>query len=66
VAIELTLLWNSTEGVYDVQSTGQLIPLITGLLSFGGLLQEIVTVYLREANVSCGCAHQKEKENLEY
>lgn len=34
--IELTLYWNGVEGVYDVNSTGQLFPLTIGLC---GLVQ---------------------------
>lgn len=37
IAVELTLLWNNINGVYSLNSTGQLIPLIigvAGLLSF--------------------------------
>lgn len=38
VSVELTLIWNNVEGVYSVQSTGQLIPFIIGLTGFVGLL----------------------------
>ena len=38
IAVELTLYWNGITGVYDVQSTGQLIPLITGIV---GLVRAI-------------------------
>ena len=30
IAIELTLVWNNVSGVYNVNSTGQVIPLIAG------------------------------------
>ena len=33
LGIELTLLWNSVSGVYAVDSTGQLIPLVIGSAS---------------------------------
>lgn len=33
LAVELTLRWNSVIGIYDISSTGQLIPFIIGLLS---------------------------------
>ncbi|KAF2792031.1 hypothetical protein K505DRAFT_339041 [Melanomma pulvis-pyrius CBS 109.77] len=48
IAIELTLSWNGVTGVYDIDSTGQLIPFITGILSLVGLLQATVTTYLKE------------------
>ena len=38
LAVELTLRWNSVIGIYDIGSTGQLIPFIIGLL---GLLRVI-------------------------
>jgi len=31
LAIELTLKWNHVTGVYEVTSTGQLIPLVLGI-----------------------------------
>lgn len=31
LAVELTLMWNSVKGVYNVQSTGQIIALVIGL-----------------------------------
>jgi ATP/ADP translocase len=52
LAIELTLFWNGITDVYDIKSTGQLIPFITGILSIAGLLQATITVYLRENFVS--------------
>lgn len=52
IAVELTLKWNGATGIYDVKSTGQLIPLITGVLSLIGLLQVHITNYLRESYVS--------------
>ena len=38
LAVELSLRWNSVIGIYDIGSTGQLIPFIIGLL---GLLRVI-------------------------
>ena len=32
IAVELTLNWNSVVDVYEVRSTGQLIPLVGGLM----------------------------------
>lgn len=31
LAVELTLTWNHMSGVYNVSSTGQVIPLVAGL-----------------------------------
>lgn len=31
LAVELTLVWNSVTGVYNVRSTGQIIALVVGL-----------------------------------
>lgn len=33
IAIEITLHWNSVSGIYDVATTGQLIPFIIGIVS---------------------------------
>ncbi|KAI0016404.1 hypothetical protein F4780DRAFT_783282 [Xylariomycetidae sp. FL0641] len=41
ISVELTLSWNQIEGIYDVQSTGQLIPLIIGVVGILGLLQSL-------------------------
>lgn len=38
IAVELTLRWNAVANVYDVASTGQLIPFVIGLL---GLLRAL-------------------------
>lgn len=35
IAVELSLVWNNIDGVYEVSSTGQFIPLLIGALSFG-------------------------------
>lgn len=43
LAVELTLSWNSVSGVYDLSSTGQLIPFIIGLL---GLIRAIHSVIM--------------------
>lgn len=42
LAIELTLYWNSISGVYDINSTGQLIPFVIGLL---GLLKMTYAIF---------------------
>lgn len=33
IAIEITLHWNSVSGIYDIATTGQLIPFIIGIVS---------------------------------
>ena len=50
LAVELSLRWNSVTGIYDIGSTGQLIPFIIGLL---GLLRVIhVTIRSTDEDVS--------------
>jgi len=41
LAVELTIAWNNISGVYTLNSTGQLIPFIIGIVSFIRLLQGI-------------------------
>jgi hypothetical protein len=41
VAIETTLIWNRVSQAYSVSSTGQLIPLATGI---GGVIQVAVAL----------------------
>jgi hypothetical protein len=38
LVVELTLLWNSVTGVYDISSVGQLIPLAIGIGTLGQVL----------------------------
>ena len=38
LAVELTLAWNNVEGVYEVSSTGQFVPLLIGILGLGRAL----------------------------
>ena len=47
IAIELTLRWNSISHVYDIQGTGQIIPLVTGI---SGLLDTISKRELFQGN----------------
>ncbi len=50
LAAELSLRWNSLTGIYDIGSTGQLIPFIIGLL---GLLRVIhITIRSTDEEVS--------------
>lgn len=44
-AVELTLVWNSVKGVYNVKSTGQIIALVIGL----GVLVKVLWL-LRHGN----------------
>lgn len=41
VTIEMTLVYNSVGGVYTIESTGQLIPFIIGIISVGKTLNAI-------------------------
>jgi hypothetical protein len=41
ISIELTLVWNSVSGVYNVASTGQIIPLVAGLSMLVGTIWEL-------------------------
>ncbi|KAI5797527.1 hypothetical protein DFH27DRAFT_562727 [Peziza echinospora] len=47
VAVELTIKWNKIEGVQDVGSTGQLLPLIIGIGGVGRVAHELVADILR-------------------
>jgi hypothetical protein len=47
LTVELTLTWNSVKGVYNVQSTGQIIALVVGL----GILVKVLWL-LRHGKVS--------------
>ena len=50
LAVEFSLRWNSVTGIYDIGSTGQLIPFIIGLL---GLLRVIhITIRNTDEDVS--------------
>ncbi|KAJ0416721.1 hypothetical protein BJY00DRAFT_316602 [Aspergillus carlsbadensis] len=42
LAIELMLRWNRVTGIYDVSSTGQLIPLVTGVVGFLDVLSNAI------------------------
>lgn len=52
LSIELTILWNGIAGVHTVTSTGQLIPLIIGVVSSVRATQEVVLGVLRKVNPS--------------
>ena len=41
VTVELALLYNSINGVYTIRSTGQLKPLITGIVGLGKTMHEL-------------------------
>lgn len=42
-AIEFTLVWNKLQNIYNISSTGQLIPFIVGL---AGLLKTLYSLFL--------------------
>ncbi|KAL2428462.1 hypothetical protein ABEF91_008638 [Exophiala dermatitidis] len=46
LAVELTLAWNHVRGVYDVSSTGQLIPLFIGLV---GLVRAVLSALVEHS-----------------
>ena len=48
IAVELTLKWNAVEGVYMVNSTGQVIPLVVGI----GIMLNIFWKLIRHEKVS--------------
>ena len=41
LAIELTIVWNGIGGVYTIQSTGQLIPFVIGLVGLFKVLHDV-------------------------
>jgi hypothetical protein len=45
VSIELTLVFNSITGVYDLKSTGQLIPFIVALGGLWAALNDLFNEY---------------------
>jgi hypothetical protein len=47
LSIELTISWNRISGVYDISSTGQIIPLVIGL----GLLMSVTWRLVRKKEV---------------
>ena len=52
LAAELTLAWNSVNNVYDLNSTGQLIPFIIGLLGLIRALHFVVMEILEAVSLS--------------
>jgi hypothetical protein len=48
IAIELTLLYNSISGVYDLRPTGQLIPFIIGIVGLVKVLHILILNSLKE------------------
>ena len=49
LAIELIIYWNSISDVYDISSTGQVIPLSVG---FGSLIKNLYSLFFQRANDS--------------
>jgi hypothetical protein len=47
LSIELTLVWNNISGVYNVTSTGQLIPFVIGVV---GLLRLVHGLSVETSN----------------
>lgn len=50
--IEMTLRWNSITEVYQIKSTGQLIPFIVGLGTLAKCLNDLWTTHLSKSFVS--------------
>lgn len=51
IAVELTIRWNKIEGVQDVGSTGQLLPVIIGVGGVGRVLMKLVTDMLEQVAI---------------
>ena len=47
ISIELTLVWNNISGVYDVNSTGQVIPIVAGSGTLTGVLWKMRKISVR-------------------
>ena len=62
LAVELTLYWNSINSVYNISSTGQLIPFIVGLLGFVRVTH--LAIMTRHGSVSLPHAAVKAREPL--
>jgi len=52
VAIETTLKWNKITGIYNLQSTGQFIPLIIGIGGVLSVMLSLLGIYLEKSEVS--------------
>ncbi|KAI0830421.1 hypothetical protein F5Y06DRAFT_282058 [Hypoxylon sp. FL0890] len=48
LSIELTLRWNNIQGVYTIDSAGQLIPFVIGGVSTGQMLKNVVLLGLAQ------------------
>jgi predicted helicase len=51
LSIELTISWNRITGVYNIKSTGQLIPFIIGVVSSTRAAQQVILGILRKVRV---------------
>ena len=52
VAIETTLKWNKITDIYNLQSTGQFIPLIIGIGGVLSVMLSLLGIYLEKSEVS--------------
>lgn len=50
LTVELTLFFNSVSGVYNIQSTGQLIPFIIGIFGLSKTVNSIMVESIKEAS----------------
>ena len=54
ITIELTLKFNNVNGVYEIGSTGQLIPFIIGIVSMGKTLNAIWVILIKKVSYVTG------------
>jgi hypothetical protein len=50
LSIELTLYWNDVQGVNTIQSTGQLIPFIIGVVSSAQALKKVTITTIKKVS----------------
>ena len=48
ITIELTLNFNHASGIYDIDSTGQLIPFVIGIVSMGKTLNALLVDLIKK------------------
>ena len=50
ITVELTLVYNSISGVYTIESTGQLIPFIIGIVGVGKTVDSIMINVIKKVS----------------
>ena len=53
ILIELTLKWNHLEGIYSINSTGQIIPLMVGIGSMIAVIWKLWRTILVTTIIYC-------------